>query len=89
MWGSLSWSICVICITALKLNPLLRNSADTVAVWLLLFQGTFSILGEQTHIKDGLSRIMVEIIKREWPQQYPDMFDEFHNLCSVGVSCVH
>ncbi|KAG1652621.1 Exportin-5 [Nymphon striatum] len=48
------------------------------------FQGTHDILNEQTHIKDALSRIIVEMIKREWPQHWPDMLNELSNLCCAG-----
>lgn len=51
----------------------------------LFFQGTLSILEEESHIKDVLSRIIVEMIKREWPQQWPDMLKEMEVLTSQGV----
>lgn len=50
------------------------------------FQGTHSILDEESHIKDALSRIVVEMIKREWPQHWPDMLKEMETLTSQGVS---
>ena len=43
---------------------------------LILLQGTLNILEEENHIKDVLSRIVVEMIKREWPQHWPDMLIE-------------
>lgn len=49
-------------------------------------QGTRPILEEESHIKDGLSRIVVEMIKREWPQHWPDMLKEMEALTSQGVS---
>lgn len=49
-------------------------------------QGTHSILEEESHIKDALSRITVEMIKREWPQHWPDMLKEMGALTSQGVS---
>lgn len=49
-------------------------------------QGTHSILEEESHIKDALSRIIVEMIKREWPQNWPDMLKEMEALTSHGVS---
>lgn len=33
------------------------------------------------HIKDALSRIIVEMVKREWPQQWPALLNE---LCSAS-----
>uniref|UniRef100_A0AAR2L3B8 Exportin-5 n=1 Tax=Pygocentrus nattereri TaxID=42514 RepID=A0AAR2L3B8_PYGNA len=50
----------------------------------LLTNGTFPILEEQSHIKDALSRIVVEMIKREWPQHWPDMLKEMETLTSFG-----
>lgn len=54
------------------------------------FQGTLSILEEENHIKDVLSRIMVEMIKREWPQHWPDLLLELDTLSRQGVwsACV-
>ncbi|XP_053683360.1 exportin-5 [Sabethes cyaneus] len=39
-----------------------------------------------SHIKDGLSRIIVEMIKREWPQQWTTLLAELSDACSKGVS---
>lgn len=50
----------------------------------LLLDGTHSILEEESHIKDVLSRITVEMIKREWPQQWPHMLKEMEDLTSQG-----
>uniref|UniRef100_A0A3Q2ZQC4 Exportin 5 n=1 Tax=Kryptolebias marmoratus TaxID=37003 RepID=A0A3Q2ZQC4_KRYMA len=50
----------------------------------LLSTGTRSILEEESHIKDALSRITVEMIKREWPQNWPDMLKEMEALTSQG-----
>uniref|UniRef100_A0A671YL76 Exportin 5 n=1 Tax=Sparus aurata TaxID=8175 RepID=A0A671YL76_SPAAU len=50
----------------------------------LLSKGTHSILEEESHIKDALSRITVEMIKREWPQHWPDMLKEMEALTSQG-----
>uniref|UniRef100_A0A8C4DFH9 Importin N-terminal domain-containing protein n=1 Tax=Dicentrarchus labrax TaxID=13489 RepID=A0A8C4DFH9_DICLA len=50
----------------------------------LLSNGTHSILEEESHIKDVLSRIIVEMIKREWPQHWPDMLKEMEALTSQG-----
>ncbi|MED6263098.1 hypothetical protein CHARACLAT_000924 [Characodon lateralis] len=50
----------------------------------LLTNGTHSILEEESHVKDALSRIVVEMIKREWPQHWPDMLKEMETLSSHG-----
>uniref|UniRef100_A0A4W3GNX5 Exportin 5 n=1 Tax=Callorhinchus milii TaxID=7868 RepID=A0A4W3GNX5_CALMI len=49
-----------------------------------LFQGTHNIMVEEAYIKDALSRIVVEMIKREWPQQWPDMLNEMDKLTAMG-----
>ena len=51
----------------------------------LLSSGTLDILQEEAHIKDALSRVVVEMIKREWPQQWPQLMDELNALCAIGV----
>ncbi|XP_034040717.1 exportin-5 isoform X2 [Thalassophryne amazonica] len=50
----------------------------------LLSTGTYSIVEEENHIKDALSRIVVEMIKREWPQNWPDMLKEMEALTTQG-----
>lgn len=50
----------------------------------LLAGGTLPLLLEQGHIKDAVSRLVVEMIKREWPQQWPGLLDELNELCSRG-----
>ncbi|KAH0557989.1 exportin-5 [Cotesia glomerata] len=41
---------------------------------------------EETHIKDALSRVIVEMIKREWPQQWSSLLDELSLACTHGES---
>ncbi|TRY71295.1 hypothetical protein DNTS_007636, partial [Danionella cerebrum] len=50
----------------------------------LLSEGTHPILQEESHVKDALSRIVVEMIKREWPQYWPDMLKEMEVLAAHG-----
>lgn len=38
------------------------------------------------HIKDALSRIIVEMIKREWPQQWPTLLGELSSASEKGLS---
>nr|XP_055028572.1 exportin-5-like [Misgurnus anguillicaudatus] len=52
----------------------------------LVSNGVHPILEEECHIKDALSRIVVEMIKREWPQQWPEMLTEMVELTALGVS---
>lgn len=37
-----------------------------------------------SHIKNALSRIVVEMIKREWPQQWTSLLGELSEACSKG-----
>ena len=38
------------------------------------------------HIKDALSRIVVEMVKREWPQQWPTLLGELSSASEKGLS---
>lgn len=55
-------------------------------ICLIHFQGTFPLLEEELHIKDAVSRILVELIKRLWPQLWPDLFPHLSESCHHGVS---
>ncbi len=46
--------------------------------------GIADLLKEPKHIKDAVARIIVEIVKREWPQQWPSFLTELEALCSRG-----
>lgn len=37
-----------------------------------------------SHIKDALSRIIVEMVKREWPQQWTSLLAELSEACTKG-----
>lgn len=52
----------------------------------LLQEGTEPMIQEETHIKDALSRVIVEMIKREWPQQWPTLLSELSQACTRGES---
>ncbi|XP_051161019.1 exportin-5 [Leptopilina boulardi] len=52
----------------------------------LLQEGTEPLLQEEAHIKDALSRVIVEMIKREWPQQWPTLLAELSEVCTRGES---
>ncbi len=60
-------------------KALLRESALRMAA-----EGTGDLLAESAHIKDGVSRLVVEIAKREWPQHWPGLFSELESLCARG-----
>ncbi|XP_070577656.1 exportin-5-like isoform X2 [Ptychodera flava] len=51
----------------------------------LVADGTLGILEEGPYIKDGLSRIVVELVKREWPQHWPTLLSELNQLCKKGA----
>ena len=36
------------------------------------------------YIKDGIARLVVEMVKREWPQQWPNFLQELTDLAQVG-----
>ncbi|KAM3930737.1 exportin-5 [Leptodactylus fuscus] len=50
----------------------------------LIASGIRPILEEEGHIKDVLARIVVEMIKREWPQHWPNMLTELEGLIKNG-----
>ncbi|XP_040207688.1 exportin-5 isoform X2 [Rana temporaria] len=50
----------------------------------LIAGGIRPILEEEGHIKDVLARIVVEMIKREWPQHWPNMLSELDTLTKNG-----
>ncbi|XP_014667809.1 PREDICTED: exportin-5-like [Priapulus caudatus] len=52
----------------------------------LLSTGTSDLITEYSHIKDGLSKLVVEMIKREWPQQWPSLLSELNEICQQGES---
>lgn len=52
----------------------------------LLQEGTEPLLQEEAHIKDALSRVIVELIKREWPQQWSTLLAELSEVCTLDES---
>ncbi|XP_013417289.1 exportin-5 [Lingula anatina] len=57
-------------------------------VMALLASGSEDILTEQSHIKNVLSRIVVEMVKREWPQHWSTLLSELDTLCKIGPTQV-
>ncbi|XP_056634787.1 exportin-5 [Diorhabda sublineata] len=41
-------------------------------------------ISEESHMKDALSRVVVEMVKREWPQQWPGLLAELSDACACG-----
>lgn len=41
-------------------------------------------VGEESHTKDALSRVVVEMVKREWPQQWATLLSELSEACAHG-----
>ncbi|XP_072941490.1 exportin-5 [Epargyreus clarus] len=48
----------------------------------LLYMGGW----ETGHLNDALARVIVEMIKREWPQQWPTLLVELSDACARGHS---
>lgn len=36
------------------------------------------------HLNNALARVIVEMIKREWPQHWPTLLGELNDACSRG-----
>lgn len=41
-------------------------------------------VSDESHMKDALSRVIVEMVKREWPQQWPGLLSELSDACAYG-----
>ncbi|XP_030745533.1 exportin-5-like [Sitophilus oryzae] len=41
-------------------------------------------ISDEPHMKDALSRVIVEMVKREWPQQWPGLLNELSDACGCG-----
>lgn len=41
-------------------------------------------IGDEPHMKDALSRVIVEMVKREWPQQWSSLLSELSAACQNG-----
>jgi len=50
----------------------------------LMGSGTGHITTEHLFMKDALARVVVELVKREWPQQWPGLLQELDQLCRAG-----
>ncbi|XP_039280028.1 exportin-5-like [Nilaparvata lugens] len=50
----------------------------------LVEAGTVGSHVNDTHLKDALSRVIVEMIKREWPQQWPTLLAELNEAAKKG-----
>ncbi|GAB6021722.1 hypothetical protein CHUAL_004300 [Chamberlinius hualienensis] len=50
----------------------------------VISSGTRNLLEENYHIKTGIAKNVVEIIKREWPQQWVGLLDELYRLATLG-----
>ena len=51
-------------------------------------QGSGSLPDEPLHIKEALSRLVVEITKREWPQKWGSLLPDLNSISALGVSQV-
>lgn len=50
----------------------------------LMSSGTGHLTVEHLFMKDALARVVVELVKREWPQQWPGLLSELDSLCQQG-----
>lgn len=41
-------------------------------------------MAEPSYIKDGTAKLVVEMVKREWPQQWPTFLQELTSLATRG-----
>lgn len=51
-----------------------------------LIAGGLSGEQAQAHMKDAMSRVIVEMVKREWPQQWPTLLLELSQACTEGCT---
>ncbi|XP_046847872.1 exportin-5-like [Xenia sp. Carnegie-2017] len=45
-----------------------------------------SLLDEPTYLKDAIAKYAVEIMKREWPQNWPDVINQLGDIAQQGPS---
>eukprot|EP00092_Neocalanus_flemingeri_P018049 GFUD01019534.1.p1 GENE.GFUD01019534.1~~GFUD01019534.1.p1 ORF type:complete len:1164 (-),score=281.09 GFUD01019534.1:284-3775(-) len=50
----------------------------------MISSGTRHLTVEHLFIKDALARVVVELVKREWPQHWPTLLQELDTLCRQG-----
>ena len=50
-----------------------------------VFKGSGNFPDEPIHIKEALSRLIVEITKREWPQKWGSLLPDLNSICGLGV----
>jgi len=60
----------------------------TMSVVNCFVQGSGSLPDEPLHVKEALSRLVVEITKREWPQKWGSLLPDLNSICALGVSQV-
>lgn len=53
-------------------------------VTMSLLQSCEGDIRQQVHLRDALSRVVVEMMKREWPQQWPNLLPELFEIASKG-----
>ncbi len=65
----------------------MRSKGDCTT--LIVKQGTKDLLEEQPFIKEKVATIIVEIAKRDWPQQWADLLNTLVQISLIGVSKMH
>ena len=54
----------------------------------MYYQGSGNLPDEPAHIKEQLSRVIVEIPKREWPQNWGSLLPDLNGICALGVGVI-
>ncbi|CAB3983469.1 exportin-5 isoform X2 [Paramuricea clavata] len=69
-------------------NEMLLEEKDNLKILSLHYiQGcTNSLLDEPTYLNDVIAKLTVEIMKREWPQNWPDIIDNLSEISQKGPS---
>lgn len=53
-------------------------------VTMSLLQSCEGDITQHLHLRDALSRVIVEMMKREWPQHWPNLLPELYEIASKG-----
>ncbi len=53
-------------------------------VTMSLLQSCEGDISRHIHLRDALSRVVVEMMKREWPQHWPNLLPELYEIASKG-----
>lgn len=74
-------------VSPLKLVISLSNLSFPIQFFKTL-QGSTGVLEEECYVKDAISRVLVEVIKHEWPTKWKTLLGDLYKLGEQGVSLV-